>query len=459
MIVLLSGCSDSTDPVEVVPLDPIPDPVTDLSAGSITSSRAVLKWTVPAGGDPDWPKLRIEIRMAEHEITEENWKEATIPWQERADSRLDEGAADSVLIRYLKPDTRYWFAARAHRYDHNYSDLDTSVSLTTLPQKDLSYRGYLAGGRVRISRLIPYSEDFLLSPVNGLLGYTPLAQIDFLDLRNPEAPKWISGQFDSGGLSFNACSNGTLVYVHGRDGYFGSVDMPMRIYVWSTLPNPVELGSCQVGVSENWTGGRGSLCLAGDFLFIGRDVLGIVDVSLPSDPTFIRNETGLAFEPRGIGNLGSNVITWDSAAQSPLQVLDISNINQITTVSLFNPEAQYRKVIPLGELVLLLTENSKLQVLDYADPTQPYRGGELDLGTGVDDISAVDNRVYVVGENRGMDIIDLGDPAQPILAGHYDIATAPYRVLATDGGVYVTDRIEIENYVSSTYLLVLDREQ
>ena len=108
-----------------------PARVTDLLAGDVASTAALLSWTTP--GDDGWigTASSYDVRYADFQITAANFSSATpVP-------ETPTPYAGSTLQDYrlpdLEPGTRYWVALKACDDMGNWSDLSNVATFTTVP--------------------------------------------------------------------------------------------------------------------------------------------------------------------------------------------------------------------------------------------------------------------------------------------------------------------------------------
>jgi hypothetical protein len=132
ILVLLatSGCSDNgLEPADTTP----PSAVADLVAGDPTSSSVVLRWTAPKDKG-NTGAAQYDIRYATWPITESNW--SLSPQAAGEPKPRSAGRADTLLIKDLLPDTRYYFGLKSADAEPNWSALSNVADAKTEESPD-----------------------------------------------------------------------------------------------------------------------------------------------------------------------------------------------------------------------------------------------------------------------------------------------------------------------------------
>ncbi len=147
--------------------------------------------------------------------------------------------------------------------------------------------------------------------------------------------------------------------------------------------------------------------------------LSIINISIPSNPTLINNYENIT---------GSYLSLYDDYAIisrfRAIQILDISNISDISFVSSFAVE-YLEGHFGNGDLIYYLKSDSistsRIGIIDFSNP---YFLSEIlvhDTEESIRDMAVVDHYVYITTVETGMLILDTSDPSNPKTSSYYDI--------------------------------------
>lgn len=114
----------------------VPDPITDLSAGSPTSNSLTLQWTVPYDSSMNGV-TGYNIRYSTSAITDSTsfYNATQLPYNAIPDTA---GAIESYLVEGLDFATPYYFSIKSRDVWSNWSDLSNSAIGTTLAAPQIS---------------------------------------------------------------------------------------------------------------------------------------------------------------------------------------------------------------------------------------------------------------------------------------------------------------------------------
>lgn len=114
----------------------VPDPITDLSAGSPTSNSLTLQWTVPYDSSMNGV-TGYDIRYSTSAITDSTsfYNATQLPYNAIPDTA---GAIESYLVEGLDFATPYYFSIKSRDVWSNWSDLSNSAIGTTLAAPQIS---------------------------------------------------------------------------------------------------------------------------------------------------------------------------------------------------------------------------------------------------------------------------------------------------------------------------------
>jgi len=106
-----------------------PAAVTNLAAGSPTSSSLTLTWTAPGDDGSSGTATQYDIRYSTSSINEGNWASATPATGEP--TPLPAGTPQTCTISGLNANTSYYFALKTADEVPNWSDISNSPNRTT----------------------------------------------------------------------------------------------------------------------------------------------------------------------------------------------------------------------------------------------------------------------------------------------------------------------------------------
>jgi len=190
--------------------------------------------------------------------------------------------------------------------------------------------------------------------------------------------------------------------------------------------NPYELGSFNMS---------GNATIKNNFLYLAAKNNGliIIDISDPSNPVQIgvfNNRTNI-----------SQVIVKDNyayTAGSSLQIIDISDVNDLQRVSYYN-KFPVSKITMNNNYIYVAATYHGMRVIDISDPAAPKSIGGIDTRASVYDVSVAGDYVYVANNNFGVSVVDVSDLENLKEVGYYETGYNPYRVIASENLVYIAD--------------------
>jgi hypothetical protein len=226
--------------------------------------------------------------------------------------------------------------------------------------------------------------------------------------------------------------------IEGNYAYFG-LGSELRVYSLSDPANPTLVGSLILGETIGYVYARNN------YLYIGNyrggyssqqdNILTIVDVSEPSQPTWLSSVDGFS-EIRHIIASDTHVYlsTW-----SGLDIVDISNEVEPLWVGHFEHNPNYYKFFKKAVLVggyVYMHDGEKLVVLDVSDPANPVEVYRADIPAF--DLALVGDHLYILRKWADFILIlDVTNPAAPEEAATYDHTY--YQIAVEGDDVYLLD--------------------
>ncbi len=239
----------------------------------------------------------------------------------------------------------------------------------------------------------------------------------------------------------------------------------------------------QIGSETSYTNIRG-VVLANDYAFVtdweamtSNSRFLVYDIGLPGQPELVFDEA-IGGYARGIVKIGDYVVIADGAAgllvydagtaEAPvyetsidtpgtamwltvyegdkvaladfdgLWLGDFSDPANPQELSMFSTAGAAQHVTVVGTLAFVAVYDQGLEIIDIADPEEPFRVGLIDVpGNYAVDACVVDDLAFVVDVYGTCTIVDVGDPATPTLRGSLDIEPYCASTYANDGMIFV----------------------
>jgi hypothetical protein len=185
--------------------------------------------------------------------------------------------------------------------------------------------------------------------------------------------------------------------------------------------------------------------LAGDRAYVADRYFGlhIIDISSAATPNIMATLS----MPGGVNNVsvsGQYIYSVGNkpGAVSMLQVIDVTNPNNVATIGELEFLQPANDVVTIGDRAYVVTGtyngSGGFSIVDITNPTSPIELGNLALGSQGVDIEVADTLAYVVERRKGLRILDITDPATPQLLGQYDISGVTTDVEVKGSLAYLT---------------------
>ena len=256
--------------------------------------------------------------------------------------------------------------------------------------------------------------------------------VDVSDRTNPE---------ELGGYSFyitNRASLVTSLVVSGSVAYAADYSQGLQLLDISNPAQPAKIGTASpMGYGDD-------VAINGDYAYAAAGPYGlqVVDVSSPDAP----QELGSFGTPNAqcVDTVGNYAIV---GTVNGLHIVDVSNPNNPSLGSLFNPEGRMGCIqdVVVSEGIAYVVDELGLWLVDVSNPLAPtemsfmdFQGEAKHCTWGVD---VVDHTAYVAQENDGLKIVDASDPYNPVLRASYTSPTTSgaHDVVVDGDYAYVLD--------------------
>jgi hypothetical protein len=142
-------------------------------------------------------------------------------------------------------------------------------------------------------------------------------------------------------------------------------------------------------------------------------------------------------DPYGIFVSGNYAYIADG--DSGLQVVNISDLQNLFIVSSFQTPGISDDIFVSGNYVLMTDAYSGLQLINISDPANPVLSGNYDQGGyGVNgDLFVSGDYAYALDDGL-LSIVDFSDPSVPFLAGTYNAIQPSHSVFVIDSILYIS---------------------
>jgi len=275
-------------------------------------------------------------------------------------------------------------------------------------------------------------------------------QMVVLDVSNPGTPvllATLSEPSDAVGLAVRG-SEAFLISDYGN----GSANEVLVMDI-SDLANPRSTG---VYRTENRYQG---IQAADDYLYVvgydfdgGGDELEILDISKPGPPWLSEYNPG----PPVSGVAAAGQFAYWVSSRSGLRIMDLSLTGGFEFIGSYQGAEPVSAAVS-GNLTVLATWATGVEIVDVSDPHEPVRLGGIDTDGYARDVVVDGHYAYVADDMNGVQIIDIADPVSPVLVGgvgEHNLGSRAQAVAVSGGYVFVADEdsglqiLDISNPVS-----------
>jgi hypothetical protein len=251
--------------------------------------------------------------------------------------------------------------------------------------------------------------------------YSGLRVVDISDPTSPSPTGFYSGPSESYGIAVAGDHAYMTAYKPGGD-WFEVVDI-------STPTAPVFAGECALP----YGGGR-HFAVEGNYAYVrGTAGLGVIDISDPSNPTWIEGGAGVS---------GAVAVSGDLAflAGGDLSVVRIAQpVTPPLMAGSCSTPGPASGVAVEGDNAYVADVGTGLQVLDIGDPMSPVIVGGCDTPGYPDAVAASGDHVYVAEEVTGLQVFDVSDTESPVLVGTCYVGDMASDVAVAGDYAYVTE--------------------
>ncbi len=292
--------------------------------------------------------------------------------------------------------------------------------------------------------LMPYEGEYTGA---ALLGNTLFAAksntLVVLDLSDPLNPVMLN---DSTGIPAYKVFQMGNIFTAGLEKGFRMVQV-------SDPSSPVVVGAFDAHdeTGPNITQTSGLWVLDTTYAFLSYQGLTILDISNPSYPVCVANDTSMSVADIDL----SPPYAYTVGGQS-FQILDISdptNPQKIGAYSTTDSNESFVSVDVQGTYAYVGTYNHGLRILDISDPTSPSEVGEYTPSSPypIDfvDVKVRGNYVYIAHRFESkIRVVDVSDPTSPVEVSTVYLGATPNELFLTDtylyaagtnGGIYIVD--------------------
>ena len=288
--------------------------------------------------------------------------------------------------------------------------------------------------------------------VSGLRAYLSCYQggLQVMDVADPANPVWLGGA-DTPGLAMDVKVAGDYAYV--ADDNIGGATGGLYLFDVRNPAQPVLAGSY---VNR----GRGmGVAVEGTHAYLADFDAGVfvIDVSVPTNPTFVSKYVLFNNLMSGIAAIGNRVYVADSgSAVGGFHALDVSDPANLVALGHFKTNTLPHGVAVAGNLAALASWNSGVEIVELSDETHPIRTGWLTTSATAQDIALVGDRALVADGNDGLQVLDVSLPHRPVRLARYnhrpEQAAKDNMIIvgvATRGAyAYVTDAYNVDQGLS-----------
>jgi len=244
-------------------------------------------------------------------------------------------------------------------------------------------------------------------------GYAYIANdtdgIEIIDISDSSNPVSL-GSLNTAGLASG-------IKIAGNYAYMSNETEGVHVFDIGNPASPVLVGVC------NTPNFAMDIDIKGDLAFVADEQAGlqVLSISDPESPEIIgaSNTFGQA---EGIALSGDYAFLADGSMG--LIAFNISNPRlpvEIDSITSANPE--FSGISIQGEFAFV-ADKDFLRIIDISDPSSLAEAGFIQLPTGINNVSVLDNYVYVIDFINNIRIIDISDPGNPYIIDELDLGFA-----------------------------------
>ena len=216
---------------------------------------------------------------------------------------------------------------------------------------------------------------------------------------------------------------GHYLYIAGADPCFRIVDCsdPLDLAYGGSINLPVEF--LNIDVTNRYA-----------FLIGNEGCLYVIDFVDPIEPVLICRYR-ISRRMNDLKVVGERLY----AVGSGLVILDISDLNSIKEIELFDFGGVGTGITVVGERLLVTAGTSGLYTIDCSDPVAPWVVSVSDIPDNAQSAQVRNEYAYVADGRSGVRVISIADPANPVEKGFVDTPAYARSVCLFDDYCFVTD--------------------
>ena len=231
--------------------------------------------------------------------------------------------------------------------------------------------------------------------------------------------------YDTPGYGEGITVSGNYAYV--ADGGYG-----LQIVDISTPSNPTFVGTCD---TPGWAH---DITVAGNYAYVADDDKGlqVVDISTPSNPILIGtyDTLGTAYDI-AVSNNYAYVTDYSKC----LQVVDISTPSNPTLIGTYDTPSFTWDVALSGNYAYVTNPYIGLQIADISIPSNPTHVGTY-YTTGLTyGVAVLGNYAYLTNRDGGLQIVDISTPSNPTFVGTCDTPGWAVDIAVLGNYAYIAD--------------------
>lgn len=282
----------------------------------------------------------------------------------------------------------------------------------------------------------PYEVGYYDTPgyarsvfISGSYAYVAddYAGLRIIDVSTPSAPTEV-GSYDTPGY---ACD----VYVSGSNAYVADCDSGLRVIDVSNPSDPQEVGF-------NYYGEITSVEVLGSYAYLTHDYIELLiyNISDPSNPT----QVGLYNKGSGYSRACDVTISGNYAyvAALGLLIIDVSDPSMPFEVGFYGPT--YPPYLGIYDVIVIdnyaYLACDDVRIIDISDPSNPtFIGVYYILGNDARGVAISGSYAFVADAGKGLQVVDIANPCNPFEVGNCDTPGAAAGIYVSGSYAYVAD--------------------
>ncbi len=232
-------------------------------------------------------------------------------------------------------------------------------------------------------------------------------------------------------ISHLAIPSARDLYVAGNMVYIAAEMQGLQVVDVSNKINPIRLQEYKYN-----TANTRDVYVVGDYVYLADKAQGLL-INVKTKP-YTRTGT---YPTQGQAE-GVHVVfpyAYIADGNNGLHIVDVSDPSNPTFVGAVDTPGYANAVYVTGDYAYIADGSNGLQVVNVSDPAHPQLAGSFKTSSAANGVYAAGSYAYIANGGTGLTVIDVSNPASPTLVGTKDTSGNTLNVYVNNNYVYVTD--------------------